>query len=402
MAPPARPDEPQTWSALPPLLRDSWQRSSSYVADPARALAPIEFPEDDLADYRRTHPLAVVRPVLDQLLLRPAADAGLIVAIGDAHGRLLWVDGAPAMLRTAENSVFQAGANWSEQAIGTSAPGTALATGRSVQVRQEEHFAAAAHQFSCSATPIRCPHTGAQLGVVDLTGGAEAVATHALPLVNAAVSAAEAELRMWPAARNRPRLTTLGSLAPQLSAGAADEPLALRHAELLALLAWDAARHRGARGAGLSAAQLANDLYGEPGHEVALRAELVRLRKLLRSRPAAGEVDLRSRPYRLSGQLDLDAVLVADALTRGDRSTALDLYGGMLLPSSEAPGIMAIRHELSVLLRETIVQDGSAAELWRYLQLEEARGDEEAVITALRLLPPDAPQRAALVARQRC
>lgn len=392
----ALPDEPNTWSALPPLLRDSWHRSSAYLKDPVRALAPIDLDDADLAEHRRNHPLAQVLPIFDHLLIRPAAEAGLIVAIGDASGRLLWVDGARKTLRRAESSAFQPGANWSERTIGTSAPGTALVTGRGVQVHQEEHFAAAAHQLSCSAAPIRCPHSGALLGVVDLTGDLQAVATHSLPLVQAAISAAEAELRVFPAARNCGQLVTLGCAIPQLSNGANRERLGLRHAELLTLLAWHSLRQRGP---GLSAAELAEDLYGEPGHEVAVRAELVRLRRLLSSTPAAGRLDLSSRPYRLSGDLDFDAVHAAGAIVAGDLSAALDLYGGLLLPASEAPGVIRIRHELAALLREAVLQDGSAEQLWRYLQLPEAESDQEAIMTALRILPPDSPHRAALIAR---
>ncbi|WP_258933094.1 GAF domain-containing protein [Nesterenkonia pannonica] len=141
----------------------------------------MDTSDDDLERLRASSPLQGVLPVLDQLLIRPASEAGLIVAIGDAQGRLLWVNGDRQALRRAEASAFRPGARWSERAIGTSAPGVALATGRGAQVHQGEHFAFSAHQFSCSAAPIRNPHTGAVLGVVDLTGGPEAVAVHSLP-----------------------------------------------------------------------------------------------------------------------------------------------------------------------------------------------------------------------------
>ncbi|WP_049897732.1 hypothetical protein [Nesterenkonia massiliensis] len=126
----AVPDEPSTWGNLRPELRESWRRSAAFLSDPGAAQAPVELPEDDLVEIRQAHPLRLVLPVFDQLLIRPAAEAGLIVAIGDAEGRLLWVDGDRGALRRAESSAFQPGARWSEQAIGTSAPGVALATGR--------------------------------------------------------------------------------------------------------------------------------------------------------------------------------------------------------------------------------------------------------------------------------
>ncbi|WP_120005300.1 GAF domain-containing protein [Nesterenkonia muleiensis] len=391
----ATPDEPQTWAALKPELRDSWQRSAQFLPDPGAALAPVEMAGNDLQSYRSTHPLSLVLPIFQRLLIQPAAEAGLIVAIGDAEGRLLWVDGDRHSMHRAESSAFQAGATWSEEAIGTSAPGLALATGRGSQVRQEEHFAYSAHQFSCSAAPIRNPHTGRLLGVVDLTGDEKAVATHSLPLIYAAVSAAEAELKVLPADTGLPQLTTLGTVRPQLGVASAREALSLRHAEILVLLAWHA--HNGQNG--LSAGALAEFLFGEPGHEVALRAEIVRLRRVLRNSPAAAGLDLQSRPYRLSSAIDLDALTVLTAVTAGDRDTALDVYGGVLLPASESPGILELRSQLSALVRESILADGTAEQLCRYLQLPEAAADEQAVYTALQLLPAESPQRAALVAR---
>lgn len=391
----AVPDEPRTWHSLSPVLRESWYRSSQFLPNPDTAMAPVELDDETLNAYRREHPLQQVLPIFQKLLVQPAAQAGLLVAIGDAQGRLLWVDGDRQALRQAENSSFRPGATWSEQAIGTSAPGLALATGCGAQVHQDEHFAYSAHQFSCSAAPIRNPHTGVLLGVVDLTGDEKAVATHSLPLIQAAISAAEAELKVLPAASGLPQLITLGTFRPQLGGAVARECLSLRHAEILTLLSWDMA----GTGRGYGAQELAELVYGESGHQVAMRAEMVRLRKQLRSSPAAAGVDVASKPYRLTSPIDHDAAAVLTALTAGDRMAALDLYGGSLLPASEAPGILSIRHHLAAALRESLLADASAEELFRYLQLPEALEDEEAAYTALRVMPTESPLRAALVAR---
>ncbi|MCH8561364.1 transcriptional regulator [Nesterenkonia sp. LB17] len=391
----ALPTEPKTWTALPHALRESWLRSAGGVRDPISALPPIELDDVQLREYRQHHPLRLVLPVLKRLLIEPATEAGLIVAIGDAAGRLLWVEGARETLRQAERSAFQPGANWSETAIGTSAPGLALATGRGAQVHREQHFSYTAHRFSCSAVPVRDPATGLMLGVVDLTGDAQAVAVHSLPLLLAAVSAAEAELKLRPAATTQATLTTLGAGPAVLGTSDAQQQLGLRHAEILFLLGWQA--DRGAE-RGLTAEELAELLYGEAHHEVAVRAELVRLRRLL-AQHRSPSIDLLSRPYRLSAPVQLDARDACAALTAGDRQRALDLYRGELLPGSEAPGVLRIRRELSALLREAVLSDGSAEDLWRYLQLPEAAEDSDAIRTALRMMPPESPRRAALVAR---
>jgi transcriptional regulator of acetoin/glycerol metabolism len=62
------------------------------------------------------------------------------VAVGDAAGRLLWVEGDRRVRDLTGGMGFVAGANWSEEVVGTSAPGTALALGRSVQIHGAEHF----------------------------------------------------------------------------------------------------------------------------------------------------------------------------------------------------------------------------------------------------------------------
>lgn len=394
----AVPDERATWIQLDPMVRESWHRSAAHLVDPVRSVAPIEVSDADLRSYREEHPLASVVPVLDRLLVQPASQAGLIVAIGDVNGRLMWVDGDHSMLRRAEMSAFQPGANWSEQAIGTNAPGLSLASGKGAQVRTEEHFVSAAHQFSCSASPIRHPLSGELLGVVDITGGQEAVATHALPLLYAAVAAAEAELATLQAPLSSPLvgLHTLGALTPALRTSHGEVDVAHRHAEILLLLAWHTARP-GAQG--LRSGELAELLYGTAERGVTLRAELVRLRRVLKASPVLGRIDVLSRPYRLSAELAVDALQVASALANGDRDAAMAAYAGQVLPGSEAPGVIEIRRELSALLRESILSDGTAHQLWRYLQLAEADGDSEAVYTALKLLPSDSAHRAALVAR---
>jgi hypothetical protein len=50
------------------------------------------------------------------------------------------------------------------------------------------------------------------------------------------------------------------------------------------------------------------------------------------------------------------------------------------------------------LLREAVLTDGSAESLLKYAELPEARHDVDVRVTALRLLPPRSPKRAAVVA----
>jgi hypothetical protein len=403
-------------SRLRPLVKDSWLRSLSLRPDPDRTAAPVCLGEDELARRRREHPLAAVLPVFERLLFEPVRGTGLLVAVGDEHGKLLWVDGDGPARRRAERMAFQPGADWSERAVGTSAPGTALAVGAGVQISGAEHFSRHAHAFSCTAVPVRCPDTGRILGVVDLTGGEDAVAAHTLALLQASVAAAEAELRVMrlsaarpaptgaPGAASIPVLPGSGTPVPvappvhlritgyaQPTAGTAGgTELGLRHAEILALLAWHP--H------GLSSDGLVELLHPAPDRADTgtLRAEMVRLRKAMSTLDP--QLVPASRPYRLGAAVRTDAHAVLAALDRGEHAAALAAYRGPVLPRSEAPGIEAIRARVAASLREAMLQDADADTLLAYLRLPEAEDDAEAWLTALRLLPPRSPRRAGIVA----
>ena len=133
-------------------------------ANPDVPEAPLAMDGDELEEYRRQHPLATIMPVIKKLLVQPSHDSGLLVAVGDDVGRLLWVDGDPVMQRRAESMMFVAGADWSEASVGTSAPGTALALGQSIQISGAEHFKRSVHPWSCTAVPFHDPDSGAVLG----------------------------------------------------------------------------------------------------------------------------------------------------------------------------------------------------------------------------------------------
>jgi transcriptional regulator of acetoin/glycerol metabolism len=371
---------------------------------------------DELEEYRRQHPLASIMPVIQKLLIQPSHDSGLLVAVGDEVGRLLWVEGDPVMQRRAQGMMFVPGADWSEAMVGTSAPGTALALGRGIQISGAEHYKRSVHPWSCTAVPFADPDSGALLGVVDITGTEAAVAPHTLSLVEATVAAAQAQLRVerlqlaaaqarMPARRRsngsaaksgsategslyRNSLQLLGRDQALLSIQGRTVPLSARHSEILALLS--------THPDGLSAEELSTLLYRGDNSTMTLRAEMVRLRKVLQQlNPAAVP---ESRPYKLTMDLMPDSGQVLNCLQRGAHRIALEIYRGAVLPRSEAPGIVDLRNRVSSLLREAVLTDGSAESLLRYAELPEARDDVGVRLAALKLLPPRSPKRAAVVA----
>ncbi|MEZ2388251.1 GAF domain-containing protein [bacterium RCC_150] len=405
---------PEELHGLRGIIQESWKRSARLLANPDQPEAPLVMDVDELEDYRRQHPLAAIMPVIQKLLIQPSHDSGLLVAVGDELGRLLWVDGTPVMQRRAESMMFVAGTDWSEAAVGTSAPGTALALGRGIQIAGAEHYKRSVHPWSCTAVPFHDPDSGALLGVVDITGTETAVAPHTLSLVEATVAAAQAQLRVErlqlaaakrssPARRRnspsavgvssgrglyRNSLQLLGRDQALLSIGGRSIPLSARHSEILALL--------GTRPDGLSAEELALALYPGEGSAVTLRAEMVRLRKVLHELDPAAVPE--SRPYRLPIDLGVDAAQVLSCLQRGAHRIALAVYKGAVLPHSEAPGVVELRLKVSALLREAVLTDGSAEALLKYAGLAEAKNDVDVRLAALRLLPPRSPKRAAVVA----
>lgn len=390
--------EPDHAEGVRRLVLESWQRSMEFRLDPDRIVSSPELGEDELREYRRAHPLSLALPTIHRLLIRHTFDAGLIVAVGDQAGRLLWIDGDRQLRRRAEDMFFVEGADWSERSAGTSAPGTALALDHGIQITQAEHFGRIVHPWSCTAVPVHDPADGAILGVIDITGGDEAVSPATLPLMEAAVAAVEAELRILgldESASRRPRprpvvvrpvLNVLGREEGELKHGREREVLGLRHAEILTLLAWHPR--------GLSAERLAELVYGREDAAVTLRPEMVRLRRNL---PAG--LAPESRPYRLTTPLELDAHRVLGFLERGAHKVALGAYAGPVLPRSDAPGIVAIREELRMALREAMLTDASADTLLEYARTDDAAFDLEVWTECLRRLPARSPKRASVVSR---
>ncbi|MGL5444792.1 MAG: transcriptional regulator, partial [[Mycobacterium] stephanolepidis] len=169
---------------LPRLVTESWQRSLATGVDPDRGPGEAAAART-LTELRSSHPLAGALPVIRRLLVDHATDSGVLVGVTAADGALLWVEGDAGASRKAASMNFVPGADWSERAVGTNAPGTALALDREVQIRGSEHFCRLVRPWSCTAVPIHDPLTGEALGSIDLTGGSAVASAQTLALVRA-------------------------------------------------------------------------------------------------------------------------------------------------------------------------------------------------------------------------
>ncbi|WP_432925280.1 GAF domain-containing protein [Microbispora sp. CA-135349] len=369
------------------VVADSWRRSARAV-DPD-ALAPLELTDAELEEYRDAHPLARVLPLFRDLLGGIADDGRHLLAVCDAAGRLLWVEGHRGARARAERMNFVAGARWDESHAGTNAPGVALTVGHPVQIFAAEHFALPVQPWTCAAAPIHDPHTGRLLGAVDVTGGDNLASPYSLALVQAAARAAEAHLATIPAPAVAPAvtLTALGRDDAVLAEGARRIRLGPRHSEIVVLLA--------CHPEGLSSDQLSAELYGgRMLNPVTLRAELSRLRHRL------GPL-LDSRPYRLRVPVRADFQALAEHLAAADAGAALRAYRGPLLPGSDAPGVVWQRRLLDDGVRDLLVARRDPGLLERWTRAPWGRDDIVAWQALLAALPAGSPARARAARRVR-
>lgn len=371
------------------LIAESWRRCADAGVDADGAAPPLVAVGSDLAQYREAHPLARVFPLLYDVLGRAAEECDSVMAVGDAHGQLLWVCGRPEVLRRAERIGFVEGAAWSEQHAGTNAPGTALRLDRPVQVLASEHFARPVQPWTCAAAPIHDPVSQAILGIVDVTGAEDVASPQTLAMVRAAARMAEAELGRLMVAGSptatlwvpRPGVTASGLGRPDclVEAGGRTVRLSPRHSEILVILS----DHPD----GLTGDQLAVELYPDDVRTSTMRAELTRMRGLL------GADLLDSRPYRLRAPIACDWHLVQNAIDADRPAEAMRAYRGPLLPHSEAPGVVERRERLDRHLRAALLASGQVDLVAAWTRSRWGADDRDMWVQQLRLAPEGSPLR---------
>lgn len=380
------------------IVRESWSRSLLGGVDPG-GLRPggTTMSEAEFERYRRAHPMSAARALVQSLMLDDIADTGVVVALTDEHGRLLWVEGDRAARDEAARIDFVEGALWSEDTVGTNAPGVALAVDRGVQIVGAEHFTESVQEFNCAAAPVHDPVTGHVIGVVDVTGGRAAAAPFALAAVRSVVAAVERELRSPSIdladprvfARTVARLSVLGDECTWTRTDGATMPLSRRHAEILTLLQ--------AHPEGMNTEQMALALAEDGVDSVTVRAEISRVRRDL------GADVIASRPYRLGVDVESDWQSVRAKVRAGEDLAAMvtALGRGGLLADSVAPGVVDLFEELREDIRSRAIAGRDVAALTTWTESVHGREDLEAWQTLARRLGADHPDRALVTGRIR-
>jgi len=143
--------------------------------------SPIARPDFMIAveRNRRLHDHAA--PVMSMLHEQIARSESMVL-LTDAGGTIIHAIGDDDFLDRADKVALRPGANWSEQAKGTNAIGTALIDETPTLVHADEHYLHANQFLTCSAAPILDPR-GNILGVLDVSGDFRSYHKHTLALV---------------------------------------------------------------------------------------------------------------------------------------------------------------------------------------------------------------------------
>jgi transcriptional regulator of acetoin/glycerol metabolism len=144
-------------------------------------LTPLGRADLSVARERNQRLYAHAAPVMEMLFEQIVQTQSMVV-LCDATGTIIHSIGDDEFLSRARKVALAPGVNWSEQAKGTNAIGTALVAEVPTLVHADEHFMHANHFLTCSAAPIFDPR-GNMLGVLDVTGDRRSYHQHTMALV---------------------------------------------------------------------------------------------------------------------------------------------------------------------------------------------------------------------------
>jgi hypothetical protein len=142
----------------------------------------------------------------------------------------------------------------------------------------------------------------------------------------------------------------------------------------------------------MTSEQLTADLYGDAGQPNSVRVEMWRLRKLL-----GPWID--TQPYRLSMDVESDVGRIKGLLDRGAVRQAVECYEGLLLPRSEAPGVVREREAVDGWVRQAVMTADDDEALWGWVQSTSGAGDLAAWKRLLAALDFRDPRRSLAAAR---
>ncbi len=200
----------------------SWRRVSACGLEPGSTPEVPPLGATELERRRTASGLGEFVPRLTETL-SSVIDAGQLVVVADAEGRVLWRAGSSGVRRLADGLGFIGGSAWTEGNVGTNAIGTSLVLGEGVHIQGPEHFVESHTRWGCAAAPLRDPWSGRTLGVVDVSGPSRGMHPAELALVEMASRLTSMEL----VERRRAQLDRLRATAAPLLARIGGNALAV-------------------------------------------------------------------------------------------------------------------------------------------------------------------------------
>jgi CRP-like cAMP-binding protein len=177
-----------------PLIR-SWQRSSQFgFASQTLSRQRDRLAEAGLRRLKDCHGELIAAAWEEMASLgQELGEFGGVVVLTDPSGIVLNKLGGGSFSNEADKLGLSEGFDWSEQAIGTNAIGTAVLEQLALSVIGPEHLFCLNTSISCSAVPIVDP-LGRLVGVLDVSTSFSVAHNHLLPLIKRAVSEIERRL----------------------------------------------------------------------------------------------------------------------------------------------------------------------------------------------------------------
>lgn len=200
----------------------SWRRVAAFGLEPGSAPEVPPLGGGELERRRAESQLAGFVPRLTAAL-SSVTDAGQMLVVADAEGRVLWRVGSSGVRRMADGLGFIGGSAWTEGNVGTNAIGTCLVLDEGVHIQGPEHFVESHTRWGCAAAPLRDPWSGRTLGVVDVSGPSRGMHPAELALVEMAARLTAMEL----VERRRVELDRLRARAAPLLARITGDALAV-------------------------------------------------------------------------------------------------------------------------------------------------------------------------------
>lgn len=140
-----------------PEVTDAWQRCLEDYQLPLGNYVNWEKCSTINNTVSSTHQLRNIEELIKQLSHNFTVflkEAGVMMVLTTAEGRLLYVSGENHLLSSFINQLYQQGANWHEPVLGNNGIGTAITLKKPIAFQGMEHFLSVLHPFTTVGYPL--------------------------------------------------------------------------------------------------------------------------------------------------------------------------------------------------------------------------------------------------------